>query len=298
YLGGDILDSGADIILSGDTGGFGSAVSGIGDVNGDGFDDVAAGASTWNGFTGRAHIYLGGPAMDGIADIVIDGENTAHLFGCALSGTGDINRDGFDDLMIGAYGALSYTGRVYLFWGGNPMNNVPDLVFTGEHPNDLLGRSVSSAGDVNGDRIPDMLAGAYYYGDNHNGKTYLFTSYVCTGIKAWLQGPFTGSGMTSYLSTGDYMPLKSPFADSLEVSAIPGNVTDWVLVQLRTQPDGNTCSQRSFFLMNNGMVADTSGVDTILKMPGVPDGNYHIVVHHRNHVPVMSLEAQPMGTCE
>ncbi|MFC1568933.1 right-handed parallel beta-helix repeat-containing protein [bacterium] len=120
---------------------------------------------------------------------------------------------------------------------------------------------------------------------------------VLVQINVWLEGPYSTSGdsMTTALNTSAHIPLQSPYVDSLEVSGIPAGVTDWVLLQLRDAADGDALSQRSFFLKNNSDVVDTNGTSTDIKLPGVADGNYFIVVRHRNHLAVISATAQSLN---
>ena len=294
YYGSALPDNGIDVLIPGGGGSFGSTVSAGGDLNGDGFNDVLIGARNLNTFTGRVYIYLGGKPMDNLSDYQIDGEAANHLFGCSISGPGDLNHDGYDDFICGAYGVQNYSGRAYIFLGGDPVHNQADFIIESEAENDRLGISVSGAGDTNGDYIPDLLVGASYHGDNHNGKAYLYTAYVNAQVKVWLQGPYHNGSMESGLSEYGTMPLDSPYGD-LSVASLPANVTDWVLVQLRSGPAGPVVSQRSFFIRNDGMVVDTDGLTTCLRLGGTPDGNYYIAVFHRNHLAVMSSDPQWIG---
>ncbi|MEO8664044.1 MAG: integrin alpha [Ignavibacteria bacterium] len=142
---------------------FGYTVSSAGDVNGDGYDDIIIGAYGYNSNTGRAYIYFGGSIMNTVADLVLTGEATGNDFGFSVSTAGDVNGDGFSDVIVGAYGYSSNTGRAYIYFGGASMNNSADVVMTGETTNNQFGYSVSSAGDVNGDGYSDVITGAYRY---------------------------------------------------------------------------------------------------------------------------------------
>ncbi|MEZ4824327.1 MAG: VCBS repeat-containing protein [Ignavibacteria bacterium] len=70
------------------------SVSSAGDANGDGYSDVVVGAVTG----GKAYIYLGGNAMDNIADVIMTGEFNDDQFGISVSSAGDINGDGYSDI--------------------------------------------------------------------------------------------------------------------------------------------------------------------------------------------------------
>jgi len=166
FYGGPTMDNIAEITLTGEnmSDKFGHSVSSAGDVNGDGFDDVIVGALYNNLSAGRAYIFLGGTTMDNIADVIMSGQSSSNHFGNSVSDAGDVNGDGFDDVVVGA-GAFSSTGRSYIFYGGQVMDNIADVVMTGDTPNTRFGFSVSSAGDVNNDGFSDVIVGTV------NGET-------------------------------------------------------------------------------------------------------------------------------
>ena len=96
----------------------------------------------------------------------------------SVSSAGDFNGDGYSDVIVGAYGydagSTTNIGRAYIFYGGSSADNTADVIMTGEATNDYFGRSVSSAGDLNGDGYSDVIVGAYVYGASDNGRTYLY----------------------------------------------------------------------------------------------------------------------------
>ena len=145
----------------GDAGDFlGRSVSGAGDVNGDGFADLIVGApSDDNNGTnsGSARVYSG---IDGNVLYTFDGDDVGDRLGSSVSGAGDVNGDGFADLIVGApcddtNGSFSGSARVYSGIDGNVL-----YTFNGDGEGDDLGRSVSGAGDVNGDGFADLIVGA------------------------------------------------------------------------------------------------------------------------------------------
>jgi len=84
---------------------FGLSVAGAGDVNGDGFADVIVGARFKNGtLYGAAYIYYGGPGADASPDLTLTGAVHSDGFGNSVAGAGDINGDGFADVIVGAPG--------------------------------------------------------------------------------------------------------------------------------------------------------------------------------------------------
>lgn len=166
FLGGANIKSKPDIMLKGeqDRDGFGYAVSMAGDVNKDGFDDIIIGAPYYSmaGYEGRAYLYLGGAIMDTIADLVLTGEHAGDYFGSPVSDAGDINMDGYDDVLVSAYNyqnADKDPGRVYIYFGGNTMDAVADVLINGTEG--------QSAGDINKDGFSDLIINkSIYFGGN------------------------------------------------------------------------------------------------------------------------------------
>ncbi len=172
YFGSAVMDNVPDIIMTGGVNeNFGFSVSTAGDFNNDGFDDVLVGARYTNGNTGSCFLYLGGSPMDAIADLTMTGETPESYFGGSAAAVKDMNNDGYDDFMIGAYGYNSFIGRAYLYFGSAVINNSVDMTFQGStevwggSTQSAFGISVSSAGDVNGDTYPDLIIGGdrYFY---------------------------------------------------------------------------------------------------------------------------------------
>ncbi len=182
---GRIIDaSHADVILTGEAKGdlFGYSVATAGDVNRDGRADVIVGACDHDAFIGRAYLFYGGSALSGArpagsADVILTGEEREDRFGISVASAGDVNADGNPDLIIGACGHDHFTGRAYVFLGGQSLRSKEaagaDVILNGEQPNDNFGTSVSAAGDMNGDRFTDLIVGAPGYADN-TGRAYVF----------------------------------------------------------------------------------------------------------------------------
>jgi len=179
YYGGAVVDNTSDVTITGETTSnyFGRSVSTAGDVNGDGYSDVIVGAYAYSSTKGRAYIYLGGDIMNIDADVTMTGETTNNRFGYSVSSAGDVNGDGYSDVIAGADGYSSITGRAYIYFGGVSMNNTADVTMTGETAGERLGHSVSSAGDVNGDGYSDVIAGAFEFSSS-TGRVYLFNYYM------------------------------------------------------------------------------------------------------------------------
>ena len=184
YYGGPSADAVADLTLSGETDfdDFGRTVSGAGDVNGDGYADMIVGApfnDAGGSQAGRAYVYYGGPSVDSVADLTLTGEAIEDFFGFSVSGAGDVNGDGYADVIVGAYqndAGGSDAGRAYVYFGGPSADTVADLTLTGETADDRFGESVSGAGDLNGDGFADVVVGAWRndVGGSDAGRAYIY----------------------------------------------------------------------------------------------------------------------------
>jgi len=211
YFGGASMDNVADIIFTGATNSeLGVSVASAGDVNGDGYSDVIVGAPTSNLGIGKAYIYFGGPTMDNTADVILTGV-TGESFGSSVASAGDVNGDGYSDVIVGATtndAEGANTGKAYIYFGGVSMDKTAAIIFTGAAGGDGLGLSVASAGDVNGDGYSDVIVGAPYNnaGGSNAGRAYVyFNSLTGTDIPDEIYaGPAAGdnSGF-SVASAGD-----------------------------------------------------------------------------------------------
>ncbi|MBX7041684.1 MAG: FG-GAP-like repeat-containing protein [Ignavibacteria bacterium] len=174
YFGGASMNNTADVIMTGEAtfNYFGYSVSSAGDINGDGYSDVITGAYGYSSYTGRSYVFFGGAAMNSVADVTINGESAGDNLGNSVSSAGDVNADGFSDVVVGASDYSAQTGRAYVFFGGSFMNNVADVIFTGDMEGYNLGVSATSAGDVNDDGFSDVLIGASGYSTS-TGRAYI-----------------------------------------------------------------------------------------------------------------------------
>ena len=159
---------------------FGTSVASAGDVNGDGYDDVIIGAHTYDSSDdeGRAYIFHGSSSGIGAsAARTLTGAGTDYFFGISVAGAGDVNGDGYADVVIGAYGYSTYTGRAFIYHGSSSgIGASVSRTLTGEASDDYFGWSVASAGDVNGDGYADVIVGAKWNDDGGDkaGEAYVY----------------------------------------------------------------------------------------------------------------------------
>jgi hypothetical protein len=178
---------------------FGDSVAGGSDINGDGMDDFVVGATFVNSvglFGGRAYVFFGRntfPATvaantaTGAGGFTINPTAASDFFGIAAAMGGDVNNDGREDLIVSSLNSdlgASGTGSAYVIFGRppgtpfvSPMSvNTLDgtalsgFAFRGAAANDGLGVPASFAGDVNGDGVGDLVAGAASNGTNGAGS--------------------------------------------------------------------------------------------------------------------------------
>ena len=124
-------------------------------------------------FSQKPRFILGNGAnnVDTTADITFQGGADDDHLGISVSSAGDVNGDGYKDIIVGAYradGGGTNRGQAYIYYGGSPMDNIADVTFTGGADSDELGCSVASAGDVNGDGYNDC----YYWGMEGRCRRY------------------------------------------------------------------------------------------------------------------------------
>ncbi|MEP7255595.1 MAG: T9SS type A sorting domain-containing protein [Ferruginibacter sp.] len=168
---------------------FGYSVASAGDVNGDGYSDVIIGARLYddaaNADEGRAFVYYG--SATGLSatpnSTPDDADQAGANFGISVASAGDVNGDGFSDVIIGAYqydeGPFTDEGRAFVYYGSaaglsTSPDNTPD---DANQPTAYFGFSVASAGDVNGDGFSDVIIGAWFYDDAPNineGRAFVY----------------------------------------------------------------------------------------------------------------------------
>jgi hypothetical protein len=189
----------------------GISVSGAGDVNGDGYSDVIVGAPGYDanpgeGDYGAAFVFLGSEA--GIADqnpatpgvVHLESDQGTSSLGISVAGAGDVNGDGYADVIVGAPGyqaAFVFLGSAAGIADGNPATAAAQL----ELDDAAQGISVAGAGDINGDGYADVIVGVPSYDEvfqTDEGAAFLFL-----GGAAGIEGGDPTTAATGILGGGD-----------------------------------------------------------------------------------------------
>ncbi|HJM20271.1 MAG TPA: integrin alpha, partial [Candidatus Thalassarchaeaceae archaeon] len=150
----------ADFIMTGSAGGdrFGASITNAGDVNGDGCEDLLVGATgavdNWGYPTGVSYVYHGGNHSHSTANWSVNGEDSGDKFGGTVSTAGDVNNDGFDDVLVSSTGFTQSggEGKVYLFLGSaSGLDTSESWTTRGYWQNVVQGWSLAGIGDINDD---------------------------------------------------------------------------------------------------------------------------------------------------
>lgn len=113
---------------------------------------------------------------------ILTGPSTNAYFGCSVASAGDVNGDGYGDVVVGAYGLAANAGAAYIYMGSaTGLSTSPARILNGP-ANSYFGFVVASAGDVNGDGRSDVIVGAYQYANNA-GAAYIYHG-TSTGLSA------------------------------------------------------------------------------------------------------------------
>lgn len=179
----DPVSTTADRQLNAPAGGkFGSCVASAGDLNGDGYSDVAVGA--WETAAGgTVYVYYGSATGIGTTpNVTLTGGVVNSNFGLGVDGAGDVNGDGFEDLVVGASAwnnnaATLVEGAVFVYHGSaTGIAATPNYILETNTANSYMGSSVAGLGDINGDGFSDVVAGGWLaaYPSTGEGAAWIF----------------------------------------------------------------------------------------------------------------------------
>jgi len=256
----------------------GGSVSGAGDVNGDGLDDLIVGASradaNGDSDAGVSYVVFGkssGSTVDlanlALGGFRIDGIGDDDFSGSSVSGAGDVNGDGLSDLIIGAWGTDigndRNTGATYVIFGKSNSAAIDldslgpgGFRIDGINATDRSGFSVSGAGDVNGDGLADLVLGAHTAGpgdENGAGESYIvFGKVSSTLVDLANLGPqgFRIPGV----NTLDRNGISSAGAGDVNGDGL----ADLIVGASTADPDGRTDAGQSYVIFGK---ADSAPID-------------------------------------
>ena len=260
----------AEFDLSGDS------VASAGDVNGDGFDDLIIGAQydNLNGDnSGASYVVFGAAdgfsaslelsALNGTNGFRINGEAADDRAGVCVASAGDVNDDGFDDLIIGTRCADPNgmgSGAAYVVFGSgsglsasfelSDLNGTNGFKINGEATGDYAGQTVASAGDVNGDGIDDLIIGARWAqpNGNYSGATYVvFGSASAFDASLELSDLDGTNGFKINVQAGDYTGVSVSSAGDVNGDGID----DLIIGATYASPNG-TASGASYIVFGSG----------------------------------------------
>lgn len=143
---------------------FGRGLAGAGDVDGDGYDEVIVGAPTWINFGyGAAYVYAGSPAGTATTAATSYVSSTIGTgLGGQVAGVGDVDQDGYDDVVIGAYGEHDFTGAVWLYEdSASGLGSTVALALEGAATGADFGYATAGGGDTNGDGYDDVVVASF-----------------------------------------------------------------------------------------------------------------------------------------
>ncbi|QQR88205.1 MAG: FG-GAP repeat protein [Flavobacteriales bacterium] len=197
--------------------GLGNSVATAGDVNGDGYSDIIVGAPYFdNGESneGRVLVFHGSATgLTAAPQWTAESNQANALFGFVVNCAGDVNGDGYSDVLVGAYqyeNGQTDEGAVFVYHGSaTGLSAVADWVKEGDQTLAYFGRSAASAGDVNGDGYSDVIIGAPLFdnGQTNEGRAFVYHGSA-TGLAAtpaWTAESDQASSQTGFSvsSAGD-----------------------------------------------------------------------------------------------
>ncbi|MHC1732868.1 MAG: integrin alpha [Bacteroidales bacterium] len=181
-------------------GGLGQSVNGAGDINGDQYDDVLLSAPGY-GKKGRVYLYTGSASGLGTTSSwMVEGELPGSCLGTAAAGLGDVNNDGYADVLLGDPCYAQNKGKAYLYYGSaGGLATTPSWTAALDQAGSFFGYAVSGAGDVNHDGYRDVMVGAprYDHGETDEGGVFVYYGSA-NGLSSTPSWTAEGNQTTAY----------------------------------------------------------------------------------------------------
>lgn len=284
--------------------------SGLGDINGDGWNDLIINSFAGNFFElddtetyrgGQAYVIFGSPNigqtghiyptdLTGQTGFVIDKRDRPEMMFSSVAGAGDVNQDGFDDVMIGS--AYAWTGgekagRAYVIFGGAAIGSSGNFDLStitttnqygfwvpGVHENDYCGTSVDGAGDLNGDGFVDVVI-------NAPGANQVYVIYGRAQFTSSFVWPLNIDNVGSFvIHSSNHREQLTGAAHG--VGDVNGDGVDDLLVGVsRTQASGALTSQIAYLIYGGTQLSQEGRLDLAtlddsrgVRFVGAPIGQY------------------------
>jgi hypothetical protein len=234
----------------------GWAVASAGDVDGDGYDDVIASAAFYtNGelSEGRAYLYQGSASgLSKTASWRAESDQAGAVFGYSVASAGDVNGDGYDDVIVGARlyaNGQPEEGKVFVYYGSfSGLRRVAAWTAESDQDNAYFGQAVSSAGDVNGDGFGDVAIGALYADD---GEVDEGMAFVYLGSPSGLESAPAWTGQID-------QPDSAFGADVSSAGDVNGDGFDDLIVGAGGYDDGETDEGAAFLYLGSASGLETT----------------------------------------
>jgi type II secretory pathway pseudopilin PulG len=188
-------------------------------------------------------------------DVVINGTTDSDRFGTNVTNIGDVNKDGYDDVLVGTQYASSNAGKAYLFYGKVNMPNVieaenANVIISASAGNMFFGKSVAGTGDVNNDGYDDFIIGGSTGAGTYNGVAYLF--YGSNSLPSTLQSTNANVVITNTLGRAVYTDA---YLDVGRGGDINNDGFDDILVGSIVSHSSNTTQGRAYVIYGSASLA-------------------------------------------